>query len=198
MRIAWSIAVATVVVAGLAIYVNSEAGGGGSEAGRVCRELLTVPERAVAQARPKVEKAARSPTRAPIPYDGATGEEVKDATLRFSIADARRPVMRRQAFAVPKAMRPGRVRVHAPWADLATADGRVIPNAQVAAYVTRRGPARTVLAAVCVNPASPTKLEPGTYDGTAKVGVGKRLKTLRLSVAVQAAATPEPEEAGPR
>lgn len=202
MRIAWSIAVAAALVAGLAIYVHAvhvpAGGGGGSEARRVCRELLTVPERGVAQPRRNVRRQARSAERAPIPYDGVTGEEVGNATLRFSIADVRRPVMRRQAFALPRAMRAARVRVHAPWADLATADGRAIPNAQVAAYVSRRGPARTVLAAICVNPSSPTRLEPGTYDGTARVGVGKRLKTVKLSVDVEATPTPVPAKASSR
>jgi hypothetical protein len=194
----WTVAGLATLVAVLAVIalLDVEPRARVATAGAACRELLTTTERTAARS-PRLGRSSSRAGRAPVPFDARTGRIADRAVLTFPFGRSREPMVRRQAFAVPEDMRRNLVTIAAPFADLATTEGRPIPNVQVSGYITRRGPGRTVLAAVCVNPAAPQRVPAGTYTGTAKVGVGERLKTMNLTVRVGAGAGKDEATATP-
>jgi len=121
----------------------------------------------------------------PLAVDQRAEVREGGAGVGLAFGDDRTPMVRRQAFLMPKGVDLKKVAVTVPFGDAAQADERPLPAGHVRADVVGRGPGRLVSVAVCVNPQLPDELLGGTYTAGALVGAGEVLAPMSLEVTVQ-------------
>src|SRR4051794_26390838 len=121
----------------------------------------------------------------PVSVDSRAEPLASPAQLNFPFEDGRETLVRHQVFKAPTGVPVGLMQVSAPFGDVSDADGNVVPYTQLAGRITRRGPGALFTVAVCINPAGPTELQPGTYSGAVLVGARNLLSPVTVQATVQ-------------
>lgn len=116
----------------------------------------------------------------------AQGQPVAGAAqLVFVFGSDRDAITRRQAFLLPEGMKAEDITVTLPFQDVVDDEGHPLTPAHFRAVVGPAGPGLLVTIAFCLNPMTPSEMDPGTYTGTAFVGVDERVSAVSLQATVQ-------------